>query len=145
MPTSMGGDADANVFVDTSAFLAIKNRRDALHKEALALKQRILDTGKSLVTSDYVLDESYTIIRLRAGHRLAVEFGEELRTSDLIRIEYLTPEVIEDAWSLFKRFADKEFSFTDCTSFVLMRRLGLRETLAFDGHFTQAGFLELRR
>ena len=92
MPTSMGSGANVNVFVDTSAFLPIKNRRDALHKEALALKQRVLDI-----------------------------------------------------WSLFKRFADKEFSFTDCTSFVLMRRLGLHEALAFDGHFTQAGFAELRR
>ena len=43
MPTSMGTDANLNVFVDTSAFLAIKNRRDSLHKEALALKQRVLD------------------------------------------------------------------------------------------------------
>ena len=136
----MGSDANLNVFVDTSAFLAIKNRRDSLHKEALALKQRVLDTGKSLVTSDYVLDESYTIIRLRAGHRLAVEFGEELRASDLIRIEYLTPEVIEDAWSLFKRFADKEFSFTDCTSFALMERLKINSAFTFDIHFKQYGF-----
>lgn len=140
----MGSGANPAVFVDTSAFLAIKNRRDALHKEALALKQKVLNTGKSLVTSDYVLDESYTIIRLRAGHRIAVEFGEELRGSILIRIDYLTPEVIEHAWGLFKRFEDKEFSFTDCTSFALMQRLRLREALAFDGHFTQAGFVELR-
>ena len=58
MPTSMGSGANVNVFVDTSAFLAIKNRRDALHKEALTLKQQVLDMGKALVTSDYVLDES---------------------------------------------------------------------------------------
>ena len=132
------------VFVDTSAFLASKNRRDARHAEAIRLKQRVLDRGKSLGTTDDVLDETYTIIRLRAGHRIAVEFGEELRASRLIRIEHVTPEVIEKAWVLFKRFADKDFSFTDCTSFVVMRELGLREALAFDGHSLQAGFTEIR-
>ena len=132
------------VFVDTSAFLAIKNRRDARHREAVRLKGQLLAAGKSLVTSDYVLDETYTIIRLRAGHRVAVEFGEELRVSRLIRIEYVTAALTESAWALFKRFADKDFSFTDCTSFVMMRELGLREALAFDGHFPQAGFVEVR-
>jgi len=144
MPSSTGSGADRIVFVDTSAFLAFKNRRDALHTEALAVKTRLLDAGKSFLTSDYVLDESYTIIRLRAGHRIAVEFGEELRASRLVRVEYLTPDWIEAAWVLFKRYGDKDFSFTDCTSFVLMQKLGLREALAFDGHFTQAGFVELR-
>jgi len=140
----MESSADRIVFVDTSAFLAFKNRRDALHTEALAVKKRLLDAGKSLLTSDYVLDESYTIIRLRAGHRVAVEFGEEVRSSRLVRVEYLTPDAIEAAWVLFKRYGDKDFSFTDCTSFVLMRELRLAEALAFDGHFTQAGFVELR-
>ena len=133
------------VFVDTSAFLATKNRRDARHVEAVRLKERLLGAGRTLVTSDYVLDESYTIIRLRAGHRVAVEFGEELRGSRLIRITHVTPELIEKAWALFKRFSDKDFSFTDCTSFTVMRELGLREALAFDGHFVQAGFAEVRR
>lgn len=86
------------VFVDTSAFLAIKNRRDARHRDAVRLKEHLLVAGKSLLTTDYVLDETYTIIRLRAGHRVAVEFGEELRVSRLIRIEYVTAERIERAW-----------------------------------------------
>lgn len=132
------------VFVDTSAFLAIENHRDARHEEALALRERIVEAGRSLVTSDYVLDESYTIIRQRAGHRIAVEFGEEVRASRLVRVEYLKLETLEGAWAIFKRFADKDFSFTDCTSFALMQRLGLHEALAFDGHFSQAGFVELR-
>jgi len=133
------------VFVDTSAFLAIKNARDARHEEAMTLKERVLRAGRPLVTSDYVLDESYTMIRRRAGHRIAVEFGQELRASQVVRVEFLSPEVIEQAWVLFKRFEDKDFSFTDCTSFALMQKLRLREVLAFDGHFSQAGFVELRR
>ena len=134
----------AGVFVDTSAFLAIKNARDARHEEAMTLKERVLRAGRPLVTSDYGLDESYTMIRRRAGHRIAVEFGQELRASQVVRVEFLSPEVIEQAWVLFKRFEDKDFSFTDCTSFALMQKLRLREVLAFDGHFSQAGFVELR-
>lgn len=132
------------VFVDTSAFLAIENHRDAHHEEALALRKRVVEAGGLLVTSDYVLDESYTIIRHRAGHRIAVDFGEEVRISRSVRIEHVTLEVIDRGRAIFKRFEDKDFSFTDCTSFILMRRLGLREALAFDGHFAQAGFVELR-
>ncbi|CAD7783534.1 MAG: hypothetical protein KCCBMMGE_01936 [Candidatus Methanoperedenaceae archaeon GB37] len=56
------------IFIDTSAFLAIENRRDTYHKQALAYRDTILQSGLGLITTDYVLDESYTIIRLRAGH-----------------------------------------------------------------------------
>lgn len=144
MRSSTASSVDPVVFVDTSAFLAIRNRRDTLHAEALAIKKRVLEAGKSLLTSDYVLDESYTIIRMGAGHRIAVEFGEEVRGSRLVQVEYMTTDRIEAAWILFKRYRDMDFSVTDCTSFVLMKKLGLREALAFDGHFTQAGFIELR-
>jgi len=127
------------IFVDTAAFLAIENRRDAHHAEALTFKDSCLRSAETFITSDYVLDESYTIIRLRAGHAIAVQFGEALRTSRLLRIEYITPEIIEAAWRLFKAFADHDFSFTDCTSFVLMERLRISTAFTFDAHFRQYG------
>lgn len=58
------------IFVDTSAFLAIENRRDKYHKQAVVLRDSLLKAGKILVASDYVLDESYTVIRFRAGHHI---------------------------------------------------------------------------
>ena len=127
------------IFIDTAAFLAIENRRDSHHEEALSYQRACLKKGKTLVTSDYVLDESYTIIRVRAGHSIAVQFGEALRASRLLRIEHVAPDVIEAAWLLFKDFADHEFSFTDCTSFVLMQRLGIEAAFTFDSHFRQYG------
>src|SRR3972149_1920020 len=69
------------IFVDTAAFLAIENRRDAHHEDALAFRDASLRAGETFITSDYVLDESYTIIRLRAGHAVAVKFGEDVRAS----------------------------------------------------------------
>jgi len=127
------------IFVDTSAFLAIENRRDTHHDRALNFRDNCLKTGQTLVTSDYVLDESYTIIRLRAGHNVAIQFGEALRTSQLLHIEYITPEIIEEAWRLFKAFADHDFSFTDCTSFALMERLHINNAYTFDAHFQEYG------
>ena len=125
--------------MDTSAFLAIENRRDANHRRALAFRDESLEAGEPLVTSDYVLDESYTIIRLRAGHSIAVEFGEAVRASRVLRIESVTPQILNRAWVIFKTFSDKTFSFTDCTSFAVMLRLGLAEAFTFDDDFIQVG------
>jgi uncharacterized protein len=127
------------IFVDTAAFLAIENRRDAHHEEALRYWRSCLEKGKPLVTSDYVLDESYTIIRVRAGHSVAVQFGEAVRASRLLRIEHITPEIFEAAWRIFRDFAEHDFSFTDCTSFALMQSLGLESAFTFDSHFARYG------
>lgn len=132
------------IFVDTSAFLAIENRRDAHHADALEFRDEYLKAGKILITNDYVLDESYTIIRLRAGHNVAVQFGDTVRTSKLLRIQYVTPEIIESAWGIFKTFADHNFSFTDCVSFAFMRRLSIDTAFAFDKHFREYGQFVVR-
>jgi len=127
------------IFVDTAAFLAVENRRDTHHEKALAFRDAALRAGELLVTTDYVLAESYTIIRLRAGHAVAIEFGEALKASRILRVEYLTPDVLDAAWEIFKSFEDKEFSFTDCTSFAMMEHLKISAAFTFDEHFRQYG------
>jgi uncharacterized protein len=127
------------IFVDTSGFLAIENRYDACHKLSIDFRDTCLKSGVTLLTSDYVLDESYTIIRLRAGHKTAVGFGEAIRASRLIYVEYVTTEIIEQAWKIFRTYADHDFSFTDCTSFALMERLGISDAFSFDSHFREYG------
>lgn len=127
------------IFVDTSAFLAVENRKDACHQKARRFMDACLKSGETLVTSDYVLDESYTIIRLRASHAIAVEFGETIRRSRFMRVEYVTSELIDAAWSLFKKYRDHDFSFTDCTSFVVMERLEIATAFAFDDDFREYG------
>jgi predicted nucleic acid-binding protein len=132
------------LFLDTSAFLAIENRRDTHHQEALRFRDACFKDGRMLITSDYILDESYTLMRFRAGFHIAVQFGEALRASRLIRIEHITPEITEKAWLLFKQFSDHEFSFTDCTSFVLMERLHIQTAFTFDHHFNEYGRFTIR-
>ena len=126
-------------FIDTSAFLALENRKDEYHKPALMFRHSLLESKESLVTSDYVLDESHTIIRLRAGHKIAVQFGEMIQATGLIEVKYLTKEIFREAWHIFKSFSDKEFSFTDCTSFALMESLQIKTAFTFDDHFNQYG------
>ena len=132
------------IFIDTSAFLALENRKDEYHRPALIFRDSLFKSKESLVTSDYVLDESYTIIRLRAGHKIAVQFGEMIQVTGLIEIKYLTKEILQEAWHIFKSFSDKEFSFTDCTSFALMESLQIKTTFTFDDHFNQYGKFEIK-
>jgi uncharacterized protein len=127
------------VFLDTSAFLAIENRRDTHHHQAVGFRDSCFKKGEAFLTTDYILDESYTLIRFRAGYRIAVQFGEALRGSRLLRIEHITPEVIEEAWHLFKNFSDHDFSFTDCTSFIVMERLQVQTAFSFDQPFKEYG------
>jgi len=127
------------IFIDTSAFLAIENREDSYHESALEFRDACLRSKRVFLTSDYILDESYTIIRLRAGHDIAVQFGEALRLSRFIRIEHVTTELIEKAWKIFKTYGDHDFSFTDCTSFALMEHLNINAAFAFDAHFREYG------
>lgn len=127
------------VFVDTSAFFAIENERDRHHARALVARDALMSKGERLVTTDYILDEVYTLIRVRVGHRAAVDFGESVQRSRFVRVEPVTSEDFEAAWQIFRRYDDKAFSFTDCTSFALIQRLNVRVAFAFDRNFQEYG------
>lgn len=76
---------------------------------------------------------------MRLGHEQAVKAGKSLFEHEMIPLVRVTPADERKAWEMFKRYTDKRFSFTDCTSFVLMRRLGLQAAFAFDEDFRQFG------
>jgi predicted nucleic acid-binding protein len=127
------------VFVDTGAFFAIENERDRYHVEALDARHEFMARGERLVTSDYVLDEVYTLIRMRVGHAAAVDFGESIRASRFFRVEQVTTADFETAWRIFRRYDDQPFSFTDCTSFALMERLKIGVAFTFDRNYRGYG------
>jgi predicted nucleic acid-binding protein len=132
------------VFVDTAAFFAIENERDQHHVAALDMRDRLMARRELLMTSDYVLDEVYTLIRMRVGHADAVDFGESVQASRFFRIEPVAPPDLKTAWGIFKRYDDKPFSFTDCTSFALMERLKVKHVFTFDRNFRQYGKFTVR-
>ncbi len=127
------------LFVDTSAWFAIHDTRDQNHNEAVSKSLEIKKSKIDLVTSEYILAESITLIRHRVSHKAAVIFGESLLFSDIVTILDVSQEDRLKAWEMFKKYEDKSFSFTDCTSFILMKNLAIRKALAFDEHFKQMG------
>lgn len=127
-------------FVDTSAWYALYDRDDRNHEAVARFWHEIGGKASTLYTSDYVFDETVTLLRTRVGHAVALAFGERLRESRVVSLIEVQAAEREDAWTLFKRYDDQCFSFTDCTSFVLMRRLGLTDVLAFDADFRSMGF-----
>jgi predicted nucleic acid-binding protein len=90
--------------------------------------------------TDYVIAETLTLMLARLGHRKTVTFGEWLLNAP--QVQQVRPDVDlwNEAWHLFKEYDDKDFSFTDCTSFAVMRREHLADAFTFDHHFTQMGF-----
>ncbi len=130
------------VFVDTSAFVAFIDKRDPKHGEALVAFSLVQERNIELVTTDFILDETITMVLSRAGHQKAVEVGEHILTSKALTLIWLDTNLKMKAWEYFKRYRDKRYSFTDCTSFVLMKEMRLRHYIAFDEHFKQAGFVK---
>ncbi len=128
------------LFVDTSAWFAFANRRDREHR---AVREVFRRQGLRLVTSNFVFDETVTLCRMRLGHEAAVKVGAVLRENPLVDLLRVAADDEARAWELFRARADQHYSFTDCTSFVLMRRLSLGTCLALDDDFTTEGFATL--
>jgi len=124
------------IFVDTSAWYAIIDKNDKDHAAAVSQIQ-ILD--RPLVTSNYILDEILTLLKTKLGPTIAISFGQKLWDQEVSALLRITEEDEERAWSVFRQYADKGFSFTDCTSFALMERLDINTVFAFDDHFVQYG------
>lgn len=124
------------IFVDTSAWVAFFDAASAGHK---AVADH-LETARRLVTSTFVLDETATLVQARAGHRHAVHAGRFLRTSGAVDLVTVTRADLDAAWALFEAREDKEYSLTDCTGFVVMRRLGIETAVTLDQDFRREGF-----
>jgi uncharacterized protein len=130
------------IFVDTSFWVALRNRRDAHHPDALALYQR--HANSHLVCTNHVRGETWTFLRRRVGHGAGVDFLDATEHSPRLRLLMVTQEVEAEALRWLRRRDEREYSFVDATSFAVMRSLRLRDVLAFDGDFSAAGFQELR-
>ena len=123
------------IFVDTGVWYALANARDVNHEQAVQL----VNGSHRLITTNYVLDETITLSRMRMGHHQALTIGELLWSEDLAEIIRISEEDELEAWRLFKQFDDKRFSFTDCTSFAVMLRLKIFTVFTFDEDFARTG------
>ena len=127
------------IFVDTSGWVALFVDNDQNHKKAASIFEDIKSSKALIYTSDYIIDETITTILVRGNHRQSVLAGEALFTSKIIKIVHVSNDYLQAAWGLYKKYKDKMFSFTDVTSFAVMKNLDIIKAFAFDREFTQAG------
>jgi uncharacterized protein len=130
------------IFVDTSFWVALRLRRDGRHGDATALLDH--QAGTSFVTSNQVRGETWTFLRARGGQRDGVAFLDMVEQTPRVQVAFVDEDLEREALAWLRRHDERPYSFVDATSFALMRSLGIREALAFDGDFAAAGFVELR-
>lgn len=133
------------IFVDTSAWKAYLDKKDVFHEAVSEQFLRCRCDHTVLVTTDYILSETATLLRMRRGlgHRLAVQFGKMVLNSQVVHLKHVSSADFHRAWEIFERYADKDFSFVDCASFAVMENEKLNSALALDEHFVQYGFQKL--
>ena len=123
-------------FVDSSGWFALYVMKDPNH--ALAC-QWVLANRSLLVTTDDVIDETLTLLRARGQRNIALEFGRDMLELGVAKVHFVGKAEVDAAWTVFRKFDDKDWSFTDCTSKVVIDQLGIRTAFAFDHHFRQFG------
>ena len=134
-------------FVDSGAWIALFNRRDQHHAEALATYTTLGRQRVRLYTTDYVIDETATRLRYDANHLAAIRFldhierSEEARTVTVVSID---GTVFQVAKRLFRQYSSERLSFTDCTSFVVCQSYEIQAAFAFDHHFPIMGITLLQ-
>ncbi len=124
------------IFVDTGGWFGSIVPTDENHTKA---KNWFLQNREPLITSNYVIDETLTLFKARGEYQRALQIGERFFNGSLTGVYDLSSEDIIKTWEVFKNYSDKEWSFTDCSSKVVMEKLGITHAFAFDNHFNQFG------
>jgi len=138
------------LFLDTSALVAVFDKSDQWHKRAIAYwNDQVLNAARrpKVVLSDYIIDELATHIR-SLGHATAVQAVElilDMIRSDAFQLVRIDKGRFDEAWGIYKKYDDHDFSFTDCTSFVVCSEQGSTIAFAFDSHYQTYGILTAPR
>jgi len=130
----------SEIFLDTSFLVAFYNRRDKDHLKARRFISEVKE-GSIFIISDYIFDETLTVLLVRGGKPLSIEAGRKILEDERIYLLQIDEEVFQKAWLVYRSYQDKKWSFTDCTSYVLMKNLSVNIGASFDGHFNQFGFI----
>lgn len=127
------------LFVDTSALIALADRADQCH-EAAKTVAHTFSSATRLHTSNFIIDETVTRLRMTAGTRVAVQAAEALWKSELYQVHTIDHAIERQALQRMDKYADHRLSFTDCTTLVLLERLRLDHIFAFDQDFRDIGY-----
>ena len=129
----------SEIFVDTSGFYACLISADACHPQAAAIMAESATSRRRFVTTDYVLDESATLLKARGQGHLVEKFFDVVFESSACSVEWMNATHFSAVRAFFARHSDHEYSFTDCFSIHIMKQRGLRDALTKDDHFREAG------
>ncbi len=127
------------VFVDTSAWIAISDAGDKYHYPAKTVYTALLKERRMLVTTNLVIAETYILIRRRAGHARAVRWLQSVNGSPRLRKVWSDASLEAQAEEVLLKHSDQDYSYTDAVSFVVMREEGIEEAFTFDRHFGTMG------
>ncbi|MEI6152566.1 MAG: PIN domain-containing protein [Deltaproteobacteria bacterium] len=128
------------VFIDTSAWVAYFDKKDTNHESALKIWQQVKQEKAILCTTDYILDEMLTLLKIRANSNVALIAANAIMQSQNTEVIWVKEKLFMGALKLFKKYSDQRFSFTDCTSFEVMKVSSIKKAFAFDSDFAKAGF-----
>lgn len=133
------------LFVDTSGWGCIFDAAQPHHQIATNLYRTARDQPRKIITTNYILTELVALFTspLRIPRPTVINVMDGLRNSPHVEILYIDKSLDQDVWSLFRRRPDKQWSWVDCASFVVMQQRSIHEALTTDHHFEQAGFLRL--
>lgn len=128
------------IFLDSSAWFAGVVEDDTDHPAA---SQWFEDNNERLFVTDYIIDETLTLLRARGEHRKALEMGNLFFETNDIFVHFLSQQDVRQTWDVFKAFSDKGWSFTDCSSKVVCELFDITHAVSFDKHFRQFGSLSV--
>jgi predicted nucleic acid-binding protein len=128
------------VFADSFYFLALWNPQDQGHAKALAFTDAY---HEALLTTDWIVVELADALSRPPNRERFLGLFRDLQQQETLTIIPASRELLDEGLNLYEDRPDKEWSLTDCISFVVMQREGLTEVLTGDKHFEQAGFVAL--
>jgi predicted nucleic acid-binding protein len=128
------------IFVDSGAFIGRFLEADPYHESAIRVWDELARLRQPLVTSNFILDETFTILARRAGYGFAAQKARLVYASQGFLILRPAEDHELAALDWFEKFADQKVNFTDCVSFALMQAFRIQRAFTFDRHFRLAGF-----
>lgn len=132
-----------DIFVDTGAWVALADEDDTHHGNAIAIYPILLKSSRYLITTNFVVAESYVIIMNELGHIAAVRFLDGVNASPRIVKVYSNENIEREAEDILRHNEDQDFSYTDSVSFAIMKRQKIKKAFTFDKHFQTMGFVKI--
>lgn len=127
------------VFADTSFLVSYYNEHDNNHNNARTITKSLEGENILWVISDYIFDEFLTVLLVRRNKQFAIEIGQAILDDPNIGVIKIEKDIFNKAWKLFRRNKNQAWSFTDSTSYIIIKKLKITEAVSFDKHFREFG------